>query len=109
MQDLIKGIEEDSEKLKQTIRERYKVSVERARAEYLYRSNLGREMAVAKLDGIAATALYDYCRGKENIASLRCDRDILQAKEDYLEQMIYYYKTEIRIAEGMANAERRGT
>ena len=108
MQDLIKSIRENADKLNRAIKERYKVSVQRAKAEYQYRANLGREMAIAKVEGMAATALYDYCRGLDHIANLRCERDILQAKEDYFEQKIYYYKTEIRIAEGQLNAERKG-
>lgn len=108
MQSLVASVQENMSKLKNVINKRYEVSVERAKAEYKYRSALGREMAIAKLEGMAATSLYDYCRGLEHIAELRCQRDILQAKEDYLEQMVYYYKTEIRIAEGQINAERKG-
>lgn len=108
MQDLINGIQENMKKLKDTITKRYEVAVRRAEAEYEYRSALGKEMAVAKVEGMAATSLYDYCRGLPSVAKFRCDRDVFQAQEDYLEQMIYYYKTEIRIAENQLNAERKG-
>lgn len=108
MDDLILSIQDNIKKLKLAIRKRYEVSVERAKAEYNYRSALGAEMAAKKLDGMAATSLYDYCRGIEYVANLRSERDVLQAQEDYLEQMIFYYKTEIRIAENQLNAERKG-
>lgn len=108
MQDLVFAIEENLKKLKGAIRSRYDVSVKRAEAEYNYRTELGRAMAEAKADGMAATALYDFCRGIEKIAKLREKRDILVAQEDYLEQLIYYYKTEIRIADKQIEAERKG-
>ena len=108
MQDLIKSLNENTRRLKSAIKKRYEVSIARAKAEYEYRSNLGKEMAAYKLEGMAATSLYDFCRGIDYIADLRSKRDVLVAQEDYLEQMIYYYKTEIRIAESQLNAERKG-
>lgn len=108
MEELYKGIRENSLNLKKAIDKRYNVSVKRARAEYQYRSMLGAEMADQRCNGMAATALYDYCRGIPEIAALRCKRDIEQAKEDYLTEMIYYYKTEIRIAEGQIKAIQQG-
>ena len=108
MQDLYNGIKENTDKLHSAIQKRYRVSIARAKAEYKYRSTLGSEMANARFDGMAATALYDYCRGLENVAELRCRRDMEQAKEDYLTEMIYYYKTEIRIAENQIKAIQAG-
>lgn len=108
MQDLVRSIEENTKQLKNAIGKRYEVSVQRAKAEYTYRAALGKEMAIAKIEGMAATALYDYCRGLENIANLRCKRDVLQAREDYLTEMIFYYRAEIRIAENQIKAERSG-
>lgn len=108
MQQLYNGIRENTRKLNEAIEKRYNISVSRARAEYAYRSTLGREMASARFDGMAATALYEYCRGLDNVANLRSQRDIEQAKEDYLTEMIYYYKTEIRIAENQIKAIQQG-
>ena len=108
MQDLYNGIGENIAKLRKAIDKRYRVSIKRARAEYEYRALLGREMANQRCNGMAATALYEYCRGLDKIADLRCKRDIEQAKEDYLTEMIYYYKTEIRIAENQIKAIQQG-
>ena len=108
MIDVLQALNDNLQKLKTAIRKRYDVSVERANAEYVYRSTLGAEMAEAKANGMAATSLYDYCRGLQHVANLREKRDILISQEEYLTQMIFYYKTEIRIAEGMAAAERSG-
>ena len=108
MRDLVVSLEENTEQLQNAIAKRYQVSVERARAEYNYRSALGNAMAEEKMNGMAATALYEYCRGLDKIAELRSIRDIAIAKENYLNDMIAYYRIEIRIAEGQINAERRG-
>lgn len=108
MRDLVIALEENTEKLKQAIAKRYQVSVEHAKAEYAYRSALGMAMAEEKMNGMAATALYEYCRGLEHIAKLREARDIAIAKENYLTELIWYYRTEIRIAENQMSAERKG-
>lgn len=108
MRDLVLAVEENMKQLKGAINARYKISIKRAKAEYEYRSALGTAMAEAKADGMAATALYEYCRGIERIAKLRDIRDVYVAQEEYLTQMIYYYKTEVRIAENQIDAERKG-
>lgn len=108
MRDLVIALEKNTDKLKKAIAKRYKVSVERAKAEYNYRAALGEAMAIEKMNGMAATALYEYCRGLEYIAKLREKRDIAVAQENYLTEMIWYYRTEIKIAEGQIEAERKG-
>lgn len=108
MQEITKSLFESIGKLRSTIDKRYKVSEDRANAEYEYRTELGREMAKAKAEGMANTALYDYCRGLENVAKLRTDRDILVAQEEYLTELIFYHRTCIRVYEGEAAAERKG-
>lgn len=108
MQEITKSLFESIGKLRSTIDKRYKVSEDRANAEYEYRTELGREMAKAKAEGMANTALYDYCRGLDNVAKLRADRDILVAQEEYLTELIFYHRTCIRVYEGEAAAERKG-
>lgn len=108
MQEITKNLFDSIGKLRSTIDKRYEVSEKRARAEYEYRTELGREMAKAKAEGMANTALYDYCRGLENVAKLRADRDILVAQEEYLTELIFYHRTCIRVYEGEAAAERKG-
>lgn len=108
MQEMVNGLFESISKLRAVIDKRYKVSEEKANAEYEYRTTLGREMAKAKAEGMANTALYDYCRGLENVAKLRSERDILTAQEDHLTEMIFYYRACIRVYEGEVAAERKG-
>ena len=108
MQEITRNLFDSIGKLRSVIDKRYKVSEERANAEYEYRTELGREMAKAKAEGMANTALYDYCRGLENVAKLRADRDILVAQEEYLTELIFYHRTCIRVYEGEAAAERKG-
>ena len=108
MQEITRNLFDSVGKLRSTIDKRYNVSEKRANAEYEYRTELGREMAKAKAEGMANTALYDYCRGLENVAKLRADRDILVAQEEYLTELIFYHRTCIRVYEGEAAAERKG-
>lgn len=108
MQELVYEIEQTLQNLKKSISGRYSVAKERAKAEYEYRTALGREMAMAKAEGMAATALYEFCRGLEVVADLRCKRDILVSQEDYLTELIFYYRSELRVLEGQLKAERQG-
>lgn len=108
MQELVHDIDATLQSLKKSISGRYSVAKERANAEYEYRTALGREMAMAKAEGMAATALYDFCRGIDYIANLRCKRDTLASQEDYLTELIFYYRAELRVLEGQLKAERQG-
>jgi len=108
MQTIVNNLYESIGKLRSVIDKRYEVSEKRAKAEYEYRTELGREMAKAKAEGMANTALYDYCRGLEKVAKLREARDILAAQEEHLTELIFYHRTCIRVYEGEAAAERRG-
>lgn len=108
MQDIVKSLHDSIANLRRAIDKRYEVSEKRAQAEYEYRTELGREMATAKAEGMANTALYDYCRGLEKVAKLREARDILVAQEEYLTELIYYHRSCIRVYEGEAAAERKG-
>ena len=108
MQEMIDKLFTSIEKLKQTIDKRYKVSEQRATAEYLYRETLGRKMAELKVEGMAVTALYNYARGLEEVAKLREQRDILIAQEDYLTELVYWYRQCIKVYENQANMERKG-
>ena len=71
MQSIVSNLFKSINSLRATIDKRYEVSEKRAQAEYTYRTELGREMAKAKAEGMANTALYDYCRGLEKVAKLR--------------------------------------
>ena len=108
MQEIVSNLYKSINSLRSTIDKRYEVSQKRAEAEYSYRTALGRRMAEAKAEGMANTALYDYCRGLEEVARLRADRDILIAQEEYLTELIYYHRSCIRVYEGEAAAERKG-
>lgn len=108
MQSIVNNLFNSMSNLKDVIAKRYDVSEKRANAEYEYRTELGREMAHAKANGMANTSLYDYCRGLENVAKLRESRDILIAQEEYLTELIFYYRSCIRVYQGEAEAERKG-
>lgn len=108
MFDMIEKLFDSIDNLKKAIEMRYEISKKRATAEYLYRETLGREMAAAKVEGMAATAIYNYCRGLEIVAKRREERDLLIAQEEYLTEQIFYFRTVIKVYENQANAERKG-
>lgn len=108
MQEIVSNLYKSINSLRATIDKRQQIAEQRANAEYEYRTELGRQMAIAKADGMANTALYDYCRSMEKVAKLRANRDILAAQEEHLTELIYYHRTCIRVYEGEAAAERRG-
>jgi hypothetical protein len=108
MQEMVQKLFESIDKLRECIDARYEISQQRANAEYKYREMLGREMAAAKADGMAATSLYNYCRGLEHVAKLREERELLIAQEQYLDDLIYYYRQVISIYQKQAEAERNG-
>jgi hypothetical protein len=108
MDEMINKLFDSIDKLRKAIDKRYEISKKRATAEYVYRETLGREMAEAKVDGMAATAIYNYCRGLEIVAKKREERDLLIAQEEYLTELIFYYRAVIKVYENQANAERKG-
>lgn len=108
MQDMVNKLFASMDNLRKAIDKRYEVAEKRAVAEYNYRETLGREMAAAKVEGMAATSLYNYCRSLEHVAKLRAERDLYIAQEDYLTEIIFYHRTAIKVYEGQAEAERKG-
>lgn len=105
---MIEKLFDSMEKLRGAIDKRYEVSKKRAGAEYEYRTALGKAMAELKADGMAATAVYNYARGLDHVAKLREQRDIYIAQEDFLTELIFYYRQCIKVYENQANAERKG-
>lgn len=105
---MIEKLFDSMEKLRSAIDKRYEVSEKRAGAEYEYRTALGKAMAELKADGMAVTAVYNYARGLEHIAKLREQRDIYVAQEDFLTELIFFYRQSIKVYENQANAERKG-
>ena len=108
MLEMIDKLFESVNKLRSTIDKRYEVSAARADAEYAYRSALGKAMAELKVEGMAVTAIYNYARSMEHIAKLRAERDLFIAQEDYLTELIFYYRQCIKVYENQANMERKG-
>lgn len=108
MQDMVNKLFNSMDNLRKAIDKRYEIAEKRAVAEYNYRETLGREMAAAKVEGMAATSLYNYCRSLENVAKLRAERDLYIAQEDYLTEIIFFWRTSIKVYESQAEAERKG-
>lgn len=108
MQSIVNNLFGSINSLRAAIDKRYEIAEKRAHAEYEYRTELGRQMAIAKADGMANTALYDYCRGLEKVAKLRETKELLEAQEEHLTELIYYHRSCIRVYEGEAAAERKG-
>ncbi len=108
MQDLqieLNKYRSDLNKAITIIRERGK---NRAIAERDYRVELAKEILLLRSSGIPVTIISDLCRGNENIAELKMNRDIAETLYESNMQFIYSTKLNIDIVMKQIEAERKG-
>jgi len=89
-----------------------------AHKEFEYRVALTKAMAEGMINGIkeldiikpvAATAVYDLCRGIPHVAKLRSERDSFKVLSETVQEHIYALKTKIRIIDSdIQNTINRG-
>lgn len=65
-------------------------------------------MLKLRAEGIPVTILGDLCRGDEEIANLKMQRDIAETEHESALQKIYATKLNIGIIENQMNMERKG-
>jgi len=79
-----------------------------ANSECHYRIELSKAMAQAIVEGLpqlgiekklAATAVYDICRGITGIATLRQERDVNKILMETVQEKIYAIKARLRVVE----------
>ena len=108
MQDLqieLNNLRSDLNKAIRIIRERGKA---KAIAEKDYRVALAKEILLLRSSGTPVTIISDLCRGNENIAELKMNRDIAETLYESNMQFIYSTKLNIDIVMKQIEAERKG-
>lgn len=92
-------IEKYNERLDIAVVEMKKRTIDLAKKEYLYRTELSKRLTELRAEGQAVTHLADIARGEPKIAKLRLDRDIAKGLYDSSKEAINMYKIRIRVLE----------
>lgn len=97
MQDLQIEFQNQRELLGECVEELKRAGKEKAQTEFGYRVALAKEMLILRSQGMPVTIINDLCRGNEEIAKLKMERDIKESNWEVCLQKIYMIKTEIKI------------
>lgn len=108
MQILISEIESMRNELKNTIRELEKAGYERAKAEYIYRVALAKELLINRDKGLPVTLNNDVSKGNEVIAKYKFDKDAAETKYEATLEKLRAIKIELGIVERQMESIRRG-
>lgn len=108
MQDLIIQINKLRKTLNYAIAELRERGENKAKAEHDYRVGLAKEILLQRDAGQPVTIISDICRGNEEIAKLKFERDVADTLYETALQKIYATKLELGIVENQLNAERKG-
>lgn len=105
MQDLMIEMNELRQTLSTAIKELKKRGKEKALAEQNYRVALAKEILLQRDAGVPVTIISDICRGKEEIAKLKFERDFTETLYETCLQKIYQLKLELNIIENQIGRE----
>lgn len=108
MQILIGEIERLRKELNNTINKLQKAGYEKAKAEYTYRVALAKEILIQRDKGLPVTIINDICRGKEEIAKHKFNRDVAETNYEAVLEKLRATKIELGIVERQIEATRRG-
>lgn len=108
MQILITEIERLRRELNDTITSLQKAGYEKAKTEYAYRVALAKEILIQRDRGLPVTIINDICRGNEEIAKLKFNRDVAETNYDATLEKLRATKIELGIVERQIEAIRRG-
>lgn len=108
MQDLINELNHHRQSLNYAIKELGVRGQAKAKAERDYRVALAKKMLELREKGTAVTIISDLCRGDEEIARLKMERDIAESLYESNMQYIYSTKLNIDIIQNQINATHKG-
>ena len=108
MQLLINEIENMRIDLNNTIKELRKTGYDKAKAEYIYRIALSKELLILRDKGLPVTIINDIVRGNEEIAKLKFNRDYSDIIYESTLEKLRAIKIELGIVERQIEATRRG-
>ena len=108
MQDLINELNYHRQRLNYAIKELKTRGQAKAKAERDYRVALAKKMLELRAEGTPVTIISDLCRGDEEIARLKMERDIAESLYESNMQFIYSTKLNIDIIQNQINNEIKG-
>ncbi len=108
MQELYVEMQEKRKELNLAIELAKQRGQEMAAAEKDYRVALAKQILLERDNKVPVSIISDICRGKEDIAELKFKRDLAEVLYKSAGERIQGTKLEIRILEGMMEAERKG-
>ena len=108
MQDLTMQMTGLQNRLRTAIKELRQRGIKKAEAEAKYRTALAGKMLQERDKGMPVTIINDICRGDEEIAKLKMERDIAETLYESCIQAIYATKLEMNIVMDFMKAERQG-
>src|SRR5699024_11625687 len=79
-----------------------------ALGEKKYTKEIDKKINIQRNKKVTVTIISDICRGKENIAELKFNRDTAEILYKSANERIQATKLELRIIENQMEAERRG-
>lgn len=98
MQDLAAEVDDLTDKLEQALASSRRSGVQLAENERDYRTALRVAILEERAKGTPATLTGDLCRGREDIAELKCRRDCSEALYKADCEAVNVYKLRIRLA-----------
>lgn len=108
MQILIAEMNKLRKELNNTITEINRLGYEKAKAEYIYRVSLAKEIMINREKGLPATLNSDVSRGNEVVAKYKFDRDKMESLHDATYERLRAIKIEIAIVTDQMAAIRKG-
>jgi len=103
--DLFSEIHEKTKLMDQSLSELPRRGRDYALAEQVYRVALAKRMLIERNNKMPTTIINDICRGNEEVAALKFDRDCKEAYYKAVMEGINVLKIEIRIDEGQLDRE----
>lgn len=103
--ELMQQVQQKTALLNTALRESKDRGIASAEAERAYRVALSKAMLLERERGTPATILADVCRGREDIAALRQERDIAEALYKAAREAINVYKIQLRVLQEQAERE----
>lgn len=108
MQDLMIEMQQLRKTLNLAIEKLKERGYKKAEAERKYRVALQKKILEERDKGTPVTIISDICRGDEEIAKLKQERDIAETLYETAYEKILSTKIELKIVENQLEAERKG-
>lgn len=103
--ELIEQVRQKTALLDKALKESKERGIASADAEQAYKVALSKAMLIEREKGTPVTIISDICRGQEEIAALRRERDIAEALYKAAKEAINVYKIQLRVLQEQVERE----